>query len=121
MVDEATAGGDANQVMARFIDFWKHSLTDTDYRAGCPVVGLAVDSREDIPDAAELVREIFARWQVSLSNLLAAEGFSAERAQRLATLVVASVEGAIILARARRDLSPLDDVLAEITPLLGAS
>jgi AcrR family transcriptional regulator len=121
MVDEAAAGGDARQVMGRFIAFWKHSLTDTDYRAGCPVVALAVDSREDIPDAAELVREIFARWQVSLSDLLVADGFSAERAQRLATLVVASVEGAIILARARRDLSSLDDVLAEIAPLLGAS
>jgi TetR/AcrR family transcriptional repressor of lmrAB and yxaGH operons len=120
MVDEAATGGDAQQVMERFIAFWKHSLTDTDYRAGCPVVALAVDSRDDIPDAAELVREIFARWQVSLSDLLTGDGFPAERAQRLATLVVASVEGAIILSRARRDLSPLDDVLTEIAPLLGA-
>jgi TetR/AcrR family transcriptional repressor of lmrAB and yxaGH operons len=120
MVDDAVADGDARQVVERFIAFWKHSLTDTGFRAGCPVVALAVDSREDIPDAAALVREIFTRWQVSLSNLLVADGFSDERARRLATLVVASVEGALILSRARRDLSPLDDVLAEITPLLAS-
>jgi len=120
MVDEATRDGDAQQVMARFIAFWKHSLTSTDYRAGCPVVALAVDSREDIPDAATLVREIFTQWQTRLADLLTADGFPAERAGRLATLIVAAVEGAIILARARRDLSALDDIHTEIAPLLGA-
>jgi hypothetical protein len=49
---------------------------------------------------------------------LCAGGFAAPRAERLATLVVSALEGAIILCRAQRDLGPLDDVLAEITPLL---
>jgi AcrR family transcriptional regulator len=118
MVDDAVAGGDALGMVERFVRFWKRALTDTGYRAGCPVVAVAVDSRQDIPEIDALVREIFGRWQVSLSDLLAAGGSSTERARRLATLVVAAIEGAIILCRARHDLSPLDDVLTELTPLL---
>lgn len=119
MVERSVADGDARRTVERIGRFWRRALTDTDFRAGCPVVAMAVDSREHIPDAAALVREIFTRWQASLSDLLRANGFPAERAQRLATLIVSSVEGAIILCRARGDLRPLDDVLAELTSLLG--
>jgi TetR/AcrR family transcriptional regulator, lmrAB and yxaGH operons repressor len=119
MVDESVADGDVRLTVERIGRFWKRALTGTDYRAGCPVVAMAIDSREQIPDAAALVREIFARWQTSLSELLSANGFRAERAERLATLIVSSIEGAIILCRARRDLTPLDDVLAELVSLLG--
>jgi len=118
IVEESVAAGDVQRTVGRFVRFWKRALTDTDYRAGCPLVAVAVDSREHIPDAAELVREIFVRWQASLSELLVANGFLVERAGRLANLIVASIEGAIILSRAHRDLTPLDDVLTEITPLL---
>jgi hypothetical protein len=79
---------------------------------------MAVDSRDNIPEAAELVREIFAHWRASLSDLLAANGFPYDRSQRLATLIVSSIEGAIILCRARGDLTPLDDVHTELAPLL---
>jgi AcrR family transcriptional regulator len=119
MVDASVADGDVRQTVERLVGFWRRALTRSDYRAGCPVVALAIDSRESIPEAAELVREIFARWRTSLAEVLSANGFPDARAQRLATLIVAAIEGAIILCRARRDLSPLDDVHAEIAPLLG--
>lgn len=118
IVEESVAAGDVQRTVGRFVRFWKRALTDTDYRAGCPLVAVAIDSREHIPAAADLVREIFVRWQGSLSDLLVANGFPVERAGRLANLIVASIEGAIILSRAHRDLTPLDDVLTEITPLL---
>lgn len=119
MFDDAAAAGDPRQAVERGVQFWKRALTRTDYRAGCPIVAVAIDSRENIPDAAELVREVLASWQGSLAKLLAANGFPADKARRLATLIVSSVEGAIILCRAQQDLGPLDDVLEEITPLLG--
>jgi TetR/AcrR family transcriptional repressor of lmrAB and yxaGH operons len=117
-VRESAAGGDVQQMMQRLVAFWKRALTKTGYRAGCPVAAMAVDSRDLVPDAGDLVREIFGQWQASLAEALSASGFAAPRAQRLATLIVSAIEGAIILCRAHRDLGPLDDVLAEIAPLL---
>lgn len=118
MVDNSVADGNVQETVERLVRFWKRALTRTDYRAGCPVVAMAIDSRESVPDAAELVREIFARWQTSLAEVLSANGFTTDRARRLATLIVSAIEGAVILCRAHRDLTPLDDVLTEIAPLL---
>jgi TetR/AcrR family transcriptional regulator, lmrAB and yxaGH operons repressor len=118
MVSESAAEGDVQQMVEGLVAFWKRSLTKTDFRAGCPVAAMAVDSRDLVPDAGDVVREIFGRWQASLAEALCANGFAAQRAQRLATLVVSAIEGAIILCRAHRDLGPLDDVLVEIAPLL---
>lgn len=118
MVAEAAAEGDVRLMVERLVAFWKRSLAKTDYRAGCPAAAMAMDGRDVIPDAAEVVREIFARWQDGIANALSANGVEASRAQRLATVVVSAIEGAIILCRAHRDLGPLDDVLTEIAPLL---
>ncbi|WP_330276279.1 TetR/AcrR family transcriptional regulator [Lentzea sp. NBC_00516] len=118
MVSESAAGGDVRQMVDRLVAFWKRALVKTDYRAGCPVAAMAMDGRGLVPDAGDVVREIFTSWQTSLTKTLAANGFTEQRAQRLATLVVSAIEGAIILCRAHRDLGPLDDVLAEIAPLL---
>jgi AcrR family transcriptional regulator len=118
MIDESVADNDPYPALDRFVQFWKHALTTTDYLAGCPIVALTVDSHQDTPEAAELVRDIFTRWHLSLQNLLAAHGFAAARARRLATLVVSAIEGAVILCRAHRNAGPLDDVLTEITSLL---
>jgi TetR/AcrR family transcriptional regulator, lmrAB and yxaGH operons repressor len=118
MVEASVAEGDVLRTVERFVRFWKRALTSTDYRAGCPLVAVAIDSREHIPEAPDLVREIFTRWQASLADVLSANGFPAERARRLASVVVSAIEGAIILSRAHRDLGPLDDVLTELTPLL---
>jgi len=49
---------------------------------------------------------------------LARAGVPAERAQTLAATVIASMEGAIILARAQRSEAPLDAVTVELSALL---
>ncbi|KJK42690.1 TetR family transcriptional regulator [Lentzea aerocolonigenes] len=118
MVRDSAAGGDVQRTVEGLVRFWKRALTKTEFQAGCPVAAMAMDSRDLVPDAGEVVREIFAQWHASLADVLSAGGFPAPRAQRLATLVVSAIEGAIILCRANRDLSPLDDVLVEIAPLL---
>lgn len=117
LIDQAIADGDPTDALEEFAEFWKQSLIDSGYRAGCPVAALAVDHRDDMPEAADLVREIFGRWQEHMRDLLTGNGLPADRAQRLATLAVAALEGAIILCRANRDAAPLDQVITEIAPL----
>jgi AcrR family transcriptional regulator len=82
------------------VDHYAETLVETGFRAGCPIAALAVESREDG------VQEAFARWQ----ELIAGWFGEGEQAQELAMLVIASLEGALILCRAYRDLAPLEAV-----------
>jgi AcrR family transcriptional regulator len=117
-IDRAAESGDPQQVLDMFVRFWTRTLRESDFRAGCPVLAVAIDGDEDVPEAAALVREIFAAWHDRLTRLLAGNGVDDERARRLATLTVAAIEGAIALCRAQKSETPLQDVAAELRPLL---
>jgi AcrR family transcriptional regulator len=117
-LERAVAEGDAGRAVESFVRFWKRALSDSDFRAGCPVVAMAVDSRLDIPGAAEIVRAVFDRWRTALTTLFVADGYRRARAERLATMSVAAIEGAIVLCRASGEVRALDDVAAELDLLL---
>ncbi|TQL69781.1 TetR family transcriptional regulator [Nocardioides albertanoniae] len=90
----------------RFIDLWAQMLVDTDYRAGCPVVGVAIAAESD----SDLASDAFATWSGQLAEHYRADGLTESAATTLATSTIAAVEGAIILSRAERSTKPLDDV-----------
>ena len=120
-LDRAIADGDPRGAVRSFVRFWKRALTDSDYRAGCPAAAVVVDGRQDVPAVAETVRGIFDRWHRDLTALLVSDGHNPDRAGRLATLILAAIEGAIVLCRSAGDVHPLDDVAAELDLLLDAA
>jgi TetR/AcrR family transcriptional repressor of lmrAB and yxaGH operons len=118
---ERVAETGATSALRDFSVFWKTILHDSDYTAGCPVVSVAVSNTdEDGAHLASRARDIFERWCDAMRRALVGDGLTPRTAQRLATMVVASVEGAVILCRARRDMAPLDDVVEELELLIDA-
>lgn len=102
-----------------FSVFWKKILEASDYTAGCPVVSVAVSNADD--DGSQLAGqagEIFERWCEAMSTALIREGITRQTAGRLANMVVASIEGAVVLCRARRSMQPLNDVLEGLELLI---
>jgi len=55
-----------------------------------------------------------------IGRRLVAEGVEASQAEELAMLVTTSIEGAIIVARASRNVKPLDLVQRQLRSLLAA-
>lgn len=117
VIDAAVTDGDPELVLRQLVTFWRTMLVASDYRAGCPVVAVAVGGADQVPGAADAVAQVFADWRARLVTLLA-PGRPPAQARRLANLLVAAVEGALVLSRAERSTRPLDDVVAELTPLL---
>ncbi|XLV73910.1 TetR/AcrR family transcriptional regulator [Ralstonia syzygii subsp. celebesensis] len=78
-----------------FLAMWRDILVRSDFRIGCPVMATAVD--EPIDDLAEealaAAAAVFSDWQRKLVASLEAQGRDRASASRLATLIIASVEG----------------------------
>jgi hypothetical protein len=76
------------------------------------------------PDQATPVIEraaaAFSRWNDLIARRFIADGVSAPRAEQLAMLTTTAIEGAIIVARASRDLKPLDVVHGQLHDILQA-
>jgi AcrR family transcriptional regulator len=113
---KALAQDDPVAAIHRFAAFWQELLQDSDYGAGCPVVAASLEG-ERIPGAREAAADAFRRWERAIAQALAPHGVAPARAQALATLMVASIEGAVVLARAERSTAPLERVATELERL----
>ncbi len=96
---------------------WLTLLRRSDFGAGCPVVAAALEG-DRTPGAREAAAAAFVRWESLLTDAIAAHTPSAERAQALATLIIAAIEGAVVLSRAARSTAPLERVSSEMQALL---
>jgi len=108
-IARAADHGDPIGAVGILVDTWREVLEDSNFRAGCPIVAVAAEADAG-PTATTAAAAAFGRWQDLLARALLDAGVSRTDARRLATLVVAAIEGAILLCRARRDIRPLRDV-----------
>jgi AcrR family transcriptional regulator len=115
-------GTHAVDVLDALVDHYREQLARTDYRAGCPVVAVTVEAGDPKSPAPVIERaaQVFDRWTGLITARLVADGVPAAQAEELATLITAAIEGAIVLARASRDVRPLDLVHRRLRALLVA-
>ena len=100
--------------------FWADVLGRSEFRAGCPIVASTLDS-DNTPEARDAAAAVFAGWEKQLADALRRHGVPDETAAGLATMTWASIEGAVIIARAQRSMDPLDRVLDQLRGLLGGA
>ena len=82
-------------------------MRESGYTFGCPVAPVILDATGGVDELAELCRQAFEEWVRLLREAFAAAGVPEGRAGALALLVVASVEGLLLVARAYRDCGPI--------------
>ncbi len=109
--------------MDALIDKYRQQLLGSDFRAGCPIVAVSVEAgdeqdRERMAPVTERAAAVFDRWTGLIAQRFIADAIAPERANELAVLATSAIEGAILLARVRRDLTPLDVVHRQLRNLL---
>jgi len=121
-VDEATqalrdalakAKNPAQGVRA-YVEAAGHLLRETDYTFGCPVAPVILDATAGVAELEALCRQAFETWAEMLRSSFHEAGIPNRRANALALLVVSSIEGLLLIARAYRDCGALMTVAAEL-------
>jgi AcrR family transcriptional regulator len=121
LIEEAASSIGAIDI---FVGDYRRQLLSSRYRAGCPIAAVVVEAGN--PDDAmkvmptiEHAAAVFDQWTALIAKYLTAEGVSPSRSRELAVFATASVEGAVVLARACRDVEPLDLVHRRLRELFG--
>ena len=83
-------------------------LVASDYEHGCPVAAVALESTSPAVRAA--VADHYTAWQTDIAARLVTLGIARPVAAQLATVALASIEGALLLAKVAHDRTPLDTV-----------
>ncbi len=113
----ALADGDPVAAIATFGRWWTTTLESSDYQAGCVIAAAAVEGERE-PTVRAAAAAAFATWEDVFSGALQAHGVPASRARSLATLLIAAIEGAVILARATQTTTPLARVTHELQGII---
>lgn len=106
------------------IEKYREQLLATEFRAGCPIAAVSVEAgfdqedRDRMAPVVEHAAAVFDRWSDLITQRFIADGLAAERAGELAEFATAALEGALLLARVRRDLAPLDLVHRQLRELV---
>ncbi|WP_084436885.1 TetR/AcrR family transcriptional regulator [Aldersonia kunmingensis] len=116
IIDKITSTGGPEDWVVALTSYWRRGLPATSYGMGCPIVGAALAGSE--PDVQTAAAGAFTAWIAQLEGAFIREGIAADRARSLASFVISSIEGAIIVARARKSTVPLDDAEANLLALL---
>jgi AcrR family transcriptional regulator len=88
---------------------WRRLLVDHDFALGCPLAATICDAADN-DSLRTHVRERLARWRGPVADAYTRFGASPAEAEAHATVLMAALEGALILARAQRSIEPLDTV-----------
>jgi TetR/AcrR family transcriptional regulator, lmrAB and yxaGH operons repressor len=88
---------------------WRRLLVDHDFALGCPLAATICDVADN-DSLRTHVSESFAWWRGPVGDAYVRFGAPPAEAEAHATVLVAALEGALILARAQRSIEPLDTV-----------
>ena len=111
------AAPDLGQAVEDVCRLLADDLASSKYQNGCPVAAVALETAATSKQVREAVESHFADWNHSIAGRLTARGMPAAAARSLATFVLASVEGALLLAKVQRSREPLLTVGAMLKKL----
>lgn len=109
---------DAVEAVDRLLERLIESFSMSDRCGGAPLAAVALETAGSSERLRTTCADAYAGLIDAFAQKLKQAGHSLQQAQMLATTIVASIEGAVILSRTQRSASPLEQIRAALHTLL---
>ena len=100
------------------LDWLSNQLATSNYRYGCPIATTTLEIASESDVVQQACAEAYAAWHAAIADRLIADGRKRRSADDAATLVLAAMEGALILCRAQCSVRPLKVLADNVSALL---
>jgi TetR/AcrR family transcriptional repressor of lmrAB and yxaGH operons len=101
----------------KIADHFVDALEQSNFEKGCPVATITLELAGENARIQEACARAYAGWQDGIEAMLVRGDVANERP--LAELLLMTLEGALLLARAKRDVAPLRQFKRHASRLLG--
>jgi TetR/AcrR family transcriptional regulator, lmrAB and yxaGH operons repressor len=106
------------EAVTGFFDDYVAYMERTEFGDGCAVATVALDEAATHELLGAAADRAFRSWVDLLTDALVAEGHDHDSAHRVASLVIAAIEGAIVMSKGRHSTEPLSSARDALRPLL---
>lgn len=118
-IAQLTAGAPtAVAAVTRIIEMLAKQLVSTGYEKGCPVATVTLELTSEHEKLRQACASAYLSWEETLARRLRTDGYREPAARERAGLLLANIEGALLLARAYRSPQPLQRLAAAVPMLL---
>ncbi|MFJ9370714.1 TetR/AcrR family transcriptional regulator [Nocardia sp. NPDC101769] len=121
LADAALRAATPGALVREVVEALAQLTLDSDFRLGCPVSVVTLEVGAHSERLRTACATAFDSWIGPVTEYLIAAGHPKASAHTLATAAVSAVEGAVIVARAKRDIEPLHSTAQALATLLDAS
>jgi AcrR family transcriptional regulator len=118
-IESSLAERGLSETLTMFGEMFRRRVKDQPERLGCPVAAAALARPED-PALAAAATKAFQSWEAPIAAALRDQGVAVKDAETFAGLVVSTIEGALVRARAAGDEAPLDSAVGGLRQALEA-
>jgi len=112
------SSGDLTEAIANVIDALAAGLERSNFEHGCPLATVALERATQSEAVRYAAVTGFDSWLEQIEQRLLGAGMTDAAAAKKALVLLSAIEGALILARAHRDVAPLAAVRAELHSIL---
>jgi TetR/AcrR family transcriptional regulator, lmrAB and yxaGH operons repressor len=112
------AGDTVGEAVSVFFDEYIENFQRTDFAQGCAVASVALDAAAAHQALARATGRALRSWTDRFAEALEAEGHSPAEAHDLATLIIAAIEGTIVMGKGERSTEPFVAVKGVLRRLL---
>lgn len=118
IAEAAHAAGSPAEAVRAAINALAGIVAESDFRLGCPVSVVTLEMGAESERLRQACAAAFESWITPTSAFLEAAGLAAGEARSLATVVVSTIEGAVIVSRALRTPQPLHSAAEVVADLI---
>lgn len=111
---------DPRHAISAVVEWFSARLIASGFTDGCPVATVALEAAATTPRLQQACARHYGDWLAMMRAYLQQFGMEAALAQSTAAFALAAIEGALLLARAHRDVTVLQEVGQELRALVDA-
>lgn len=96
-------------------------MKTSNFKSGCPIATTLLETCPASEVIQKAGREVFENWVRIISDVFLDEGLGSEEARSRAVLIIAALEGGLILARASSSIEPINLVAKQLATFSNAT
>jgi TetR/AcrR family transcriptional regulator, lmrAB and yxaGH operons repressor len=108
-------------VVRDYVSLIESVLAGSKYLDGCPIATVALEVAPHHEELTTIIGLIFAGWNATLQRNLRRVGLTKRRSEMIASLSLAAVEGALVIARSQQSTDIFKHSLEGLTELARAT
>jgi TetR/AcrR family transcriptional repressor of lmrAB and yxaGH operons len=121
MASAAKASKTAEGFLALVVQNTAADLRRNDYKEGCPIAAVALDTSGQSEALCAAARKAFQTWELEIKSGLERFDMNGKDAESIATAVLSQLEGALLLARTYRSLEPFRRAESAVRSMVNGS